>query len=133
MRGLTSNGLLVTGGMVVAGLVTGLLSFGLYGKLREKKWGTWKAGALTGALGGLLGGLGIWAMLPYYYAQYPDQLSGLTMDPMNGLGQIEVTQLPKIVAGLTMSKLSGLQVNGLSMSQLPLGSYAVDPRTLQLV
>jgi len=131
------QGVMLTVGLAAAGALAGLLSFGVYGKLRDKKWKTWSAGALTGAIGGLLGGIGAWATLPswapYYRQGGSSSLSGLTIDPISGLGAIHATKLPRMIAGLTMDRLSGLQVNGLSMNQLPLGAYAVDPQTLQIM
>jgi hypothetical protein len=128
----TGYKVMTTLSLALAGMVTGLLSLGVYGKLRDKKWGPWSAGAAAGALGGLIGGIGSWIALPRIL-DMGAPTSGLVIDPMNGLGQIQVTQMPKIVAGLTMSRLSGLQVNGLSMNELPLGAYAVNPRTMQIM
>lgn len=43
------SGLALVGGSAVGGL----LGYGIFGALRDKGWGPWKAGALTGLLGGL--------------------------------------------------------------------------------
>jgi len=49
-----SKGLLLAGALLVGGSVLGgLLGYGVYGALRDKGWGPWKAGAMTGLIGGV--------------------------------------------------------------------------------
>ena len=46
---------LITAGITVAGAtLAGVLTYGLYGHLRDKGWSTWKSGAVTGLTGGCL-------------------------------------------------------------------------------
>ena len=121
-----------TGVIAVAGAISGLLSFGVYGWLREsKKWSTWKAGAVTGVLGGLAG----WGM---FLANAARTIG--TLEPaMSGLSGLTVTEAPENIAGLTMSKLSGLtmsqlsglQVNGMNLNDFQIGAVGVDPLTMQ--
>lgn len=48
-----SKGLLLAGALLVGGsALGGLLGYGIYGSLRDRGWGPWKAGAMTGLLGG---------------------------------------------------------------------------------
>ena len=49
VKGTALAGLLLVGGSTVGGL----LGYGIFGSLRDKGWGPWKAGAATGLLGGL--------------------------------------------------------------------------------
>ena len=46
-----------------ASVLTGLLSYGTYGYLKDKKkWSSWKAGAATGGITGALSVLGLYLM-----------------------------------------------------------------------
>jgi len=46
--------------VIGASTISGLLGYGTYGYLKDKKkMSSWKAGAVTGAIGGLVGGLAV--------------------------------------------------------------------------
>jgi hypothetical protein len=44
--------------LLLGSTIGGLLGYGLYGWLRDRRWGSWRAGALVGVVGGM-GGLTI--------------------------------------------------------------------------
>ena len=72
----------IIGGSAVAGL----LGYGLYGYYRDKGVSSWKAGALTGAVGGVMSSIVVLSgIVPSSYLQAP---SGTT------------TYLPEQVGGL---------------------------------
>jgi len=48
--------------ILAASTVSGLLTYGVYGSLRDRKWGPWKAGATTGAVSGALGVIAFFAL-----------------------------------------------------------------------
>lgn len=68
--------------MILAGLVSGALGYGLYGYLREKGRGTWDAGALTGAIGGAIGAVAL-MLLP------DDVLQKYTISPTQQVGGLQ--------------------------------------------
>jgi len=57
--------------------VGGLLGYGIFGSLRDKGWGPWKAGAATGLLGGLN------YSMCFSWDEY---CNGTTVNPVKSLG-----------------------------------------------
>jgi hypothetical protein len=51
---LAGSMLLTSLALIAGGAVSGLLGYGTYGYYRDKGMSSWKAGALTGAVGGAL-------------------------------------------------------------------------------
>lgn len=114
--------------LLIGGALSGLLSFGVYGKLRDRGWGAWKAGAVTGAIGGAMGALALLVGGPF---RDKLNLSGLEIEPLNGL---TIDQVPQALTGLTIQRLSGLpQINGMGLQDLQIGAVGVDPRTMQAI
>jgi hypothetical protein len=48
--------------VVLGSVAGGMLNYGTYGYLRDKGWGTWKSGAMVGAISGCIAGLAILVM-----------------------------------------------------------------------
>lgn len=118
-------------GVLAGTVVSSLLTLGTYGKFRDKGWGTWKAAAATGVINGLIGAALFYAItrwvgwnvsLPGTNVPMSESTKGLTMDPLRGFGLIAAQKL----GALPMINVSGYNV---ALG----GSYAVDPRTYQLV
>lgn len=124
--------------LLVGGAVSGALSYGTYGSLRDKGWGPWKAGATTGLIGGAISGALFWAgssILPGILEEKGWSMQG---DTKGLAGSVFQSDWAGIVMKPTVSGIVAQQLSGLTMQQVKgldvqLGAYAVDPASLQLV
>lgn len=90
-----------------AGALSGLASFGIYGALRDRGYGAWKAGTATGAINAAIGVLAVLAlssMAPESVAP-AEQMSGFTVQRLRGL---TVTQLPKAMGLVAARRIGGV-------------------------
>jgi hypothetical protein len=71
--------------LLAAGVVSGLMGYGLYGYYRDKGMSTWSAGALTGAIGGAVGAVALMALpasvVKGYTALSAPRVAGLQFMP----------------------------------------------------
>jgi hypothetical protein len=75
--------------VILGSAISGTLTFGTYGFLRDKRVGPWKAGLATGAVGGTVGLLA--SVIALQFTQAPtaglvaQQVGGLVAQPVSGL------------------------------------------------
>jgi len=124
--------------VVAGGALSGTLSYGTYGTLREKGYGPWGAGAATGAIGGIIAGGLAWigasvfpGMLERMQLTNPDGYSGLAGSVYQS-DWAGITMQPS-VAGIVAQQLSGLSIQQIKGLDVQLGGYAVDPVSGQLI
>jgi len=124
--------------LVAGGALSGLLTYGPYGALRERGWGPWKAGAGVGAIGGIIAGAVAWAGSSIF----PGMLENMKLTNSTGYSGLAGSVFQSDWAGLTMQpsvsgivaqKLSGLSIQQLQGLNVQLGGYAVDPVSGQLL
>jgi hypothetical protein len=98
--------------------VASAISFGTYGTLRDRGWGSWTAGAATGVVGAVLGMLILKGSEMAAAAAAKNAIAptaGLVLDPVRGFGLLTSEKLgasyPPPRGGLSFSQLGAYDVN----------------------
>jgi len=124
--------------MIAGGALSGMLTYGTYGTLRDKGYGPWSAGAGTGAIGGIIASGLAWVaatiapgMLEQMKLTNPTGYSGLAGSVFQS-DWAGIMMQPS-VAGIVAQQLSGLSVQQIKGLEVQIGGYAVDPVSGQLL